>query len=176
MHRYANGTCQRRRCRCQKACRTLQSEPNWLAAQGTGGSICSRKRQLRSLLTPTCIDPLTPTCIDPPGLRSCVTLVSIKNERHVCLYLCTFYLTPTGCGRASRSTTTCSLQRRFYLTIIEKCKDSGQTSIFAHFVMVTPPSDRREHRHRCRRGVPAQSSPGGDDNGGVGAPGGPRRR
>jgi len=53
----------------------------------------------------------------------------IKTTRHRVayqLYLCTFYLTPTGCGRATLSTTTCSLQRRFYLTIIEKCKDSDQ--------------------------------------------------
>ena len=37
MHKYANGTCQWRRCRCQKACRTRQSALHWLAAYGFRG-------------------------------------------------------------------------------------------------------------------------------------------
>jgi len=41
------------------------------------------------------------------------------------LYLCTFCLDTTCCGQLTHSTTTCSSQRRFYLTIIEKCKDSA---------------------------------------------------
>jgi len=48
-------------------------------------------------------------------------------------------------------------------------------SIFAHLVRARRPDDRRGCRHQRRRGIRARSSPGGADNGGVGAPGVPRR-
>jgi len=48
-------------------------------------------------------------------------------------------------------------------------------SIFAHLVLATRRVDRRGCRHRRQRGLRAQSSSGGGDNGGVAAPGGPRR-
>jgi hypothetical protein len=42
------------------------------------------------------------------------------------LYLCTFCLTTTCCCSSSAATAISSGQKPFYLTIIEKCKDSAK--------------------------------------------------
>ena len=52
-------------------------------------------------------------------------IMRLLDTRHIKLYLCTFCLATTCCCPSSVMTTISSGQKPFYLTIIEKCKDSG---------------------------------------------------